>query len=107
MIGYVISGAAAGLTGGVTHLATGGSPLMALGIYAGIGTAGILGLATRAAFAPEHRGGTDFDQASRRTTTLGTQIRAGRPSLPQAQRSSSRTALTTRRDNAVRGRSAR
>lgn len=53
MIGYVIFGALAGLTGGVAHLATGGSVLGALGLYAALGTLGVLGLAVRAALLPD------------------------------------------------------
>ena len=89
MIGHVILGALAGLTGGSVHLATGGSFLGALGTYAGVGTVSILLLATYTVFVTADVGGHASRSRPRHGRMAG--IRAGRPSLPHARSTPRRT----------------
>ena len=102
MIGYVIPGMLAGLTGGVTHLATGGGALGALGIYAGIGTAGILVMAARVACTPESSSTLMLGEASPHERHLEAQVRAGRTAVPQARMVRRRTTDIPRRQPAAR-----
>ena len=96
MIGYVIFGALAGLTGAAAHLATGGSVLGALGLYSALGTLGILGLAVRAALLPEELGLAEGSQESPRPWKRNRRVqetRSGEAARPPAQPQAHRIAV--------------